>query len=232
MGLTAILLNWKRPDNVRRIVQEYERYAAITRIVVFNNGARLDGLRSSKLVLVEASSNMGLYPRFAMAGLAQTEAIFHTDDDLLVPEGTLLTLYDHWTRAPFTCQGVQGRRADERGYNGENVWGEVEVVLTRALVSHRITNLRALELTPRFADLACVPMGNGEDILLSFVASSLSGRKNMAHKLPFQELPDKGRSVAISVCWPDHYKHRSAVVRRCLRVVHNGGTARSPASAH
>jgi hypothetical protein len=169
-----------------------------------------------KCVLVEASRDLGLYSRFAAASLSPTEAIFHTDDDLAVPEATLTALYRRWDGARLSCHGLFGRVAFP-SYRYGNVFGPVEVVLTRAVVCSRRVNKVALAATEYFTDLQSVPKGNGEDIILSFASMSLSRRPNVAYSLPMTNYPDQA-ALAIHRRWPGHLRHRRRVVRRCRQV--------------
>jgi hypothetical protein len=216
--LTIITLNWARPDCVLANLQRYASYGIVDRVICFNNGPPLrcpsDLLR--KCVLVEASTNMGVYPRLAIASLAETEALFHTDDDLWVPEATLEMLFESWRRAPSSCHGLYGRVAYP-AYEARNVFGQVEVVLTRAVVCSRRVNNAALSATPLFDDIVGVPRGNGEDIILSFAAMALSRLLNVSYCLPAVDYPVP-ESTAIHLRWGNHVCHRRRIVARCRQV--------------
>ena len=216
--LTVVMLNFARPHFAMRNIHLYASYGLVKNILCFNNGAPL-AKRSSlpgKCVLVEATADMGVTSRLAMASLATTEAVFHTDDDIAVPENTLRILYDHWTRAKSSCHGLHGRVAYPRYLFG-NVFGPVEVVLTRAVVcSLRVNNL-ALSVTDLFRDLPAKPRGNGEDIILSFAALAASKTPNTAYPLKAMDYPSCD-AVAIHKTWPGHLEHRRRVVNRCREV--------------
>lgn len=216
--LTIVTLNWARPECTLRNLATYATYAAVDRIICFNNGARLafPSRLPAKCLLVEASENIGVLPRLAMGALAATPAILHTDDDLLLPESTIYRLLNCWQAAPASCHGIFGRRAYPR-YVAGNVFGAVEVVLTRALMCSPDVNNRALSVSTRFDDLGGVPRGNGEDIMLSFAAMSLSGSLNFAHPLPVHNYADQD-AVAIHRQWRGHFEHRQRVVQRCREI--------------
>jgi hypothetical protein len=220
--VTVVMLNWARPANVLKNIARYSSYAIVDQILCFNNGPPLDcvALSSSKCVLIEASRDLGLYTRFAIAALAGTDAIFHTDDDIAVPEPTVEKLYDRWTEAPLNCHGLHGRAVHD-GYDGTAAFGRVEVVLTRALMCSIRTNNIALSFKSDFDDFACVPAGNGEDIVLSFAAMHVSRRLNYAYKLEAEEYPDppsQCQAIAIHSRWPGHFDHRREIVRRCREI--------------
>lgn len=222
--LTVVLLNWARPENVLRNIGMYAGFSIVKQVICFNNGAPLacDKL-PPKAVLIEASQDVGLYSRFAAASLATTEAVLHTDDDLFVPEPTLSHLYHSWLQRPGNCHGLYGRSVHQ-GYDPRDAFGEVEVVLTRALVCSRRISVAASHATPRFEDLACEPVGNGEDIILSFAAMADSRQPNRSYPLPHVNYPgfggkdDAAKSTAIHLRWPGHRAHRGRVVERCREV--------------
>lgn len=223
--LTVVMLNWRRPHNVLQNLRHYAAFNIVHRVICFNNGPRLryHGRLPDNVVVIEASQDLGLYSRLATGALATTSAVFHTDDDLLVPESSLMALYDRWCEEPNSCHGLHGRNAVTE-YDPKNQFGRVDIVLTRALICSRAVNDVALAATPYFADLGSVPVGNGEDIILSFAASFLSGVRNAAYDLSYVEQPDRNDDaagvavVAIHKRWPGHLQHRTNVVVRCRNV--------------
>jgi len=215
--LTVVTLNWARPAFLLENLRHYAACRIVDQILCFNNGAPLDRRAvPSKCVLVEASCNLGLYPRFALGALARTEAIFHTDDDILVPEASLETLAYCWQAAPGSCHGLFGRVAQPT-YRFGNVFGPVEVVLTRAVVCGRRANNAALSATPMFDDLPGKPHGNGEDIILSFAAMATSRTLNLAYRLSARQHGHED-ATAIHRSWAGHLQHRQRVVERCRSV--------------
>jgi hypothetical protein len=228
--LTVIMLNWARPNFALRNMHLYASYKLVKHIVCFNNGAPFVDPKDlpRKCVLVEASADLGLTSRLAAASLASTEAVFHTDDDIAVPESTVQALYQSWTKGKLSCHGLYGRTAYPT-YRYGNVFGMVEVVLTRAVVcSVRVNNL-ALSVTDLFNDLSGKPRGNGEDIILSFAGLAASRKPNIAYPLTAMNYPACD-GVAIHKRWAGHLEHRGRVVSRC-REVFFGHAARRVACA-
>jgi hypothetical protein len=215
--LTVVTLNWARPYYLITNLRRYASYRIVDQVLCFNNGPALKvGRLPQKCVLVEASENMGVYPRLALASLARTDVIFHTDDDICVPETTLEILLGSWRHAPGSCHGLHGRVARPK-YQLGDVFGPVEIVLTRALLCSRRVNNTALSSTPLFDDIVGVPRGNGEDIILSFAAMAMSRSLNFAYRLDAEDHPVDA-DTAIHRRWPGHIKHRQRVVRRCRKV--------------
>jgi hypothetical protein len=211
------MLNWARPAYTVANLCRYDSYSVVSQVLCFNNGPSLRGLASipKKCTLIEASRDVGLYSRLAAASLAGTDAIFHTDDDLAVPETTMRALFEAWQKARLCCHGLYGRVV-RPVYQRGNAFGQVEVVLTRALLCSRLVNNAALSAVHLFEDLVSVPRGNGEDIILSFAAMASSRSLNYAYRLPSEEFPRDG--YAIHRRWPSHFKHRESVVSRCREV--------------
>jgi hypothetical protein len=216
--ITVIILNWARPQNTVANLNRYASYRLVSQILCFNNGPSLRrfGPLPQKCVLVEASRDLGLYSRFAAASLAKTDAVLHTDDDIFVPEATVEALYKFWRGAPHCCHGLFGRSV-RPVYQTNNVFGPVEVVLTRALICSRMTNNWALSAVHLFDDLRSEPHGNGEDIILSFAAMALSRTLNFVHRLPSQDYPDYTENAIHRRC-PNHLQHRQSVASRCRQV--------------
>ncbi len=212
--LTLVILNWKRPKNVTRIVETQRHYRAIERIIVWNNNPDMP-FESEHAEVLNCDSDMGLFSRFTAAAMADTDAVMIQDDDLLVPKATVDELYEQWRREPGVIHGTFGRNIEGKVYRAKNEFGRTDIVLTRCLVVHRDHCLAVLEKRHLFADLPGVPVGNGEDIILSAVAFNKSGRGNRTYRLPTTELP---QPHAISK-WRGHLNHRTQIVRRCIEVL-------------
>jgi hypothetical protein len=211
--LTLIMLNWKRPAQLARIVERQRSYAAIERVIVWNNNPA-QPLTLEHADVINCNRDHGLFTRFAAAALAPTDAVLLQDDDILVPEATVQALYETWRREPGVLHGTHGRQIDGQRYVLRDAYGVVDVVLTRCMIAHRDLCLEALRHQPCFADLRGTPSGNGEDIVLSAVAFSRTRRGNRAYRLPFENLPEPH---AISRR-PNHQEHRNQVVRRCIDI--------------
>ena len=216
------MLNWRRPRYVEFNVAQYIDYSLISEVLVFSNaGSTLNFCSIAKQpTLIIANADLGLYTRYAAAVLARNECILHVDDDILVPEPTVERLYSHWCSDPEICHSLHGRNV-QAGYSREDVFGSVEVVLTRCLMVSRTLCAHALAHVHTFDDMVCEPYGNGEDIILSFTAVQQSGRLNRAHRLPFTNHPGYGEDevghdcVSVHRRWPGHQRHRERLISRC-----------------
>jgi hypothetical protein len=224
-GISLIILNWKRAGNVINNINHYMSYRLVDEIILFNNNPDFDlkDIGNDKITVIESSRNLGLFPRYAAAGLARNSCILHCDDDLFLPEATVNQLYRHWTNNKHICHGLEGRRVGHE-YNTDNAIGEVQIVLTRCLMVSRFNCLSALLFSTYFEDMPGEPKGNGEDIILSYIAMHNSRQFNRTYKLGYSNYPDyidkqDGTSDSIHRSFPFHVQHRTAVAKRCSKLL-------------
>lgn len=221
--ISLVMLHWARPAYVTELLTKYSRYQKVSEVLLFANSPPpcLAAVHPAPTV-IHATRDLGLYSRFAAAALASNPCILLVDDDLFVPEATLNSLFDYWSADAAVCHALQGRDVSD-GYAPRDAFGQVEVVLTRCLMASRSLCIAALQHAHAFDDLHPEPQGNGEDILLSFTAMAESGRRNVAYRLPFENLPGYGEvehnanTVAIHKRWPHHFDHRERLIERCRR---------------
>ena len=225
-NISLIILNWKRVNNVINSVNHYMSYKLIDEIIIFNNNPDLDLRRffNSKITIIESSKDMGLYSRFASAGLAKNHCILHCDDDIFIPEITVNELYRNWQKNKTICHGIEGRLIKNE-YNTNNVIGDVHVVLTRCLMASKANCLSAFEFTIYFDDLYSEPTGNGEDIILSYVSMHNSKNFNKTYNLKYfnysdyRDKPD-GSSDSIHRIFPNGISIiEHLFIRRCRKLL-------------
>lgn len=224
MALSAVILNWKRPENVRLIVDSLKQLELIDDVIVWNNNpAAVFEQRDAKIV--NASHDFGLYTRFAAVCLARHEAVLIQDDDLLLPQETVERLFETWHGNPATLHGIFGRAPRRDGSYGRRISksGRAPIVLTRALITKRVYGADFFRYCTQFADLQQKgnPLGNGEDIIFSYVVMHESGKLNHIHRFPFTELPSP---YAIhDRNWQEHRSHRTLIMEACEKWLHEAG---------
>lgn len=207
--LTLIMPSWKRPDQAAAILQQQRQYELISRVICWNNNPDVH-LQIPGVECINCDRDQTLYTRFAAAALASTDIVLLQDDDLVVPESSINRLYEHWRAEPGVIHGTQGRNVAGGVYRAIDVFGPVDIVLTRCLVMHRDLCLEALRYWPFFRDLP----GDGEDIVLSAAAYNRTRRPHRAHELPYTNLAEPH---AISGK-PDHVRNRTKFVTRSIEV--------------
>ncbi len=215
-NVTGVMLNWKRPTNVARILSSWQASGIVSEAIVWNNNPGAT-FRHQWANVINAAQDMGLYTRFAATCLASNDCVLIQDDDLELPTDSLRALVDAWNDDPDIIHGVFGRAPKPDGSYARNFGGDVEspIVLTRVLVAHRRYASRFFQVAPAFDEVQREgqPAGNGEDIIFSCVAMRESGRLNRVHRIAVNELPAPhsihGRN------WKGHVAHRTRLLRAC-----------------
>ena len=217
-GVTGVLLNWKRPDNVARIVAGWRASGIVDEGIVWNNNPDVTLSLDGWATVVNATRDLGLYTRFTAACLARNECVLIQDDDILLPAESIATLHEAWRSRPDILHGVFGRAPNARGrYVVRDLIGaDVPVVLTRALLTHRLHAARFFEFAAAFEALqrGGRPQGNGEDILFSYAVMRHSGRLNRTHRVPVLELPSPDAINARHR--RRHFAHRMQLMDACI----------------
>ena len=98
--VTAVLLNWRRPDNIPAIVTSILAYDFVDEVIVWNNSnKRLSGPWTELVRVFEATMNIGCYARYIAARfMSHNDLIYTQDDDYLV--GNMGDLYEAALRQP------------------------------------------------------------------------------------------------------------------------------------
>jgi hypothetical protein len=214
--ITGVILNWKRPLNVERILHGWRVGGLVAEAIVWNNNPDAP-FRHDWAKVVNAGQDLGLYTRFAAACLAQHACVLIQDDDLELPTDSLRQLYAAWQRDPEVLHGIFGRGPKPDGSYAQNLLGDMEVpiVLTRMLLASRHYAAQFFEVAPTFDRIQRdgSPIGNGEDILFSYVVRRESGSLNRVHRIPVHELP---APHSIHIRYRNaHVAHRTRLMRAC-----------------
>ena len=97
MMITAILLNWKRPENIIKTIKSIRDQSIPIKICLWNNNPD-DKTRYDVDIQIDSPNNFKCYPRWMMASLVETDYIFTLDDDLMLNDNNvikdILTFYD------------------------------------------------------------------------------------------------------------------------------------------
>lgn len=82
MKATALLLNWKRPDNLKNIISNLRKQTVGVEIFLWNNNPDDHGEYDVDMK-IDSGKNLMCYPRWFMGSFASTEYVFSLDDDLI-----------------------------------------------------------------------------------------------------------------------------------------------------
>lgn len=84
---TALLLNWKRPDNLEKIINRLRQQSVPVDIFLWDNNPT----RQFDVDLhIRSDHNLMCWPRWFMANYANTEFVFSLDDDLIPNNNSLI----------------------------------------------------------------------------------------------------------------------------------------------
>ena len=182
---SLILLNYKRPQNVQKIVDAMKDFACINEIIISNGDvANSINYIDEKVKIYDDYNDLnGVYSlelRFICGLRATNENIIIMDDDVYIVEDEFNKLVAEYHRNPNRIVGYFGRNID-KGYNGENAVGDVDIVLTRLLVCQKKLCSLFFICKPMIEHIykKGEPYGNGEDIFFSFIGSIYYKRKHV-----------------------------------------------------
>src|SRR5690348_4365396 len=113
---SLLLLNWKRPGNLSRILAMEQSYKHVAEILVFNNNSDEPFHHAHpKVKVLNASTDFGLRSRWILAALAQSECLIFQDDDILLPETTVRGFIQELSRDRLRIYSLHGRNPGPRG---------------------------------------------------------------------------------------------------------------------
>ncbi len=221
-AVTVVLLNWQRPQNIAAVLDSIASQTVPAQVCLWNNGEPLP-VREHPLVkaYVESSRNLGCFPRWALAALADTEFVCSMDDDLLFKDPRVLEdgVAACREECPDGIVGFFGWSEVEakdyrhgRHHNGTTTGTRCDVVKGRFMLFRRALLERVPMEIPPLAGLDGVSHRE-DDLYLSLCISG--GRKDW-HRIParlgkrWKELPQRGASASAQ---PGHYRRRDRAVR-------------------
>jgi len=81
MKVTALLLNWKRPENMKAVIDGIRSQSVPVEIILWNNNPD-DKTDYKADIQINSSENLICWPRWLMMAHAKGDYIFTNDDDL------------------------------------------------------------------------------------------------------------------------------------------------------
>ena len=102
MNVTGVILNWKRPANVARILEGWESGNVVTEAIAWNNNPE-SSFRHHWAKVINCSRDLGLYTRFAAACLASNDCVLIQDDDLELSADSIPRLVAAWREGSGYC---------------------------------------------------------------------------------------------------------------------------------
>jgi len=204
-SVTAIILSFKRPQNLERICTNLRKSGIVSEIIIWNNNPDLT-IKSKRDVVINSSKNFKPFTRYAAVMLASNDTIIFQDDDLLCSPKDVVALHSEFTRNENRIYGFFGRNLENsKLIPNVDFYGEVDIVLGRFTLFSK--NL----LSKVYGDyLKLGPIERGDDIAFSL----LTGQKHFCMKTTVLEL-DPQHKVGLA-SEPDHIKKRQEMIDRIL----------------
>lgn len=228
--ITAVLLNWKRPDNWKKILPNLLACDLIDEILIWDNSGTLVLPKLPRVVVVRSEQNFGTFPRYHLAQMAKNETIYFQDDDLEVSARTIEALYKKLTASRNTGGashlGLFPRDLIDGNYVvsvAQRDGGQCDILagrctmfdrsivpeffkfLNRRAILKQIDWVRNLGMNPTYAD----------DIIFSYACHYCTSLRPMAFKLAYSELP-----APEGLCDdPRHYEMRKNMAAICQRII-------------
>lgn len=90
--VTAILLNWHKPDQVARVIECLKAQTVDISIILWDNAQGCDVYPDDERLdmHIRAGRNLGCFPRWLLASMCETPYICSIDDDLLLSDVDVL----------------------------------------------------------------------------------------------------------------------------------------------
>lgn len=215
MKVSLLILNWKRSENLKLILDKECNYGCIDEVLVFNNNKEVVFSHAhAKVKVLNASFDFGLRTRWILGALAKNDCLVFQDDDIILAEEAFSQFVDALEHEPNRAYSLHGRNLGiNQGYTQEPAVGEVAIVLTRATCIHKKQIPLILECERRYmAEHDGLPDRNGEDIFLSYCLASCYGKKHLIMPARHRNLPSP---YAIS-SEANHLLQRSQLIKKLL----------------
>lgn len=225
--VSVSLLNWNRPKNVDNILNIYTQYDVIDDIIVYNNNIKNKYFYKHPKVRVVNSKTNDLRNRYRGAVLAKNKAVLIQDDDILLPEDTIISLANNLLKEPYKLHGIFGRNIGPR-YTYEslrNFGPEVDIVLTRAVMSKRSMSKKFLKYTSPLDYLfknnsqGEVEWNNGEDIVLSLLIEDIYDTKPSVYNLKYKDFEDSTSNDIAIHKRKNHEKFRTKIIEQYVNKI-------------
>ena len=208
--VTACLLSWRRPDNIRLIVESLSPLEFIDEILVWNNNPEVQlSFSLPKVRVISSSENLGCAARYLCAAQARHEVVYTQDDDALVLD--VAERYESFVADPSRiAHGLSEwhyrRRAEYVHPDGHLAmlgWGSFFLASWITVLDHLPARVRESALFRREADKYFT-------IGLARQHNTMLGR--------IQQLP--GHSDVRTALWrqPEHSEMSALAVREALRL--------------
>jgi hypothetical protein len=88
-NITAVLLNWKRQENITKTIKSIRDQSIDIKICLWNNNSE-DKTKYDVDLQIDSPNNFKCYPRWMMASLIESDYLFTLDDDLILSDSNVI----------------------------------------------------------------------------------------------------------------------------------------------
>jgi len=180
--VSVVFLSWKRPNNVRQILDSYSQYESIDEVIVWNNNKNIFlNYQHPRVKIVNTNVDFSLSSKFMACSLAVNDTIIMQDDDILVSEQNMLDMTSRLQSGDLIT--YEGRMITDTGeysycdaYRISKVEEDtiVDVTLTRCVCFEK--RIVPYVITAHVQLMNSKPIDNGEDIFLGYCIRSRGGK--------------------------------------------------------
>ena len=198
MKFSVGLLSWKRIQNIKDIVDEYIFHDdLIDEIIIWNNNPdehiefEGDDYSIVKVVNCKNPEDFGLITRFCVGTLSKNPMIILHDDNLILPEESLIKLRDEWIKDPTCFHTFFGRSPNFiNEYAIEIKEGKAEICGRCYAIDRKLCGLVLHEYWNLEEHERQLIHTKGDDILASYVLTHYTGNLHSVHDIPYVQLDD------------------------------------------
>lgn len=218
--ITVVTLHWKRTENTHKVIASLKNSRLVNDVIVWNNNPDVHFTSEPWVRVVNTSQDFTLNTRFAAALFAKNDTILTLDDDNLIPEDSIKKLYEAWKASPEIIHTLDGRRPTEQNEYAHDVFignpaaiTEAQMSMTRCAMYKKeyaaLYFVHAPKIRGAMEHSAC--LGNGEDILLSYIVRSIAKKLHKVYRIPRTELPATNAIHHRT----GHKEFRTQLMRKC-----------------
>lgn len=187
MSATAIVLNWKRPNNLKLILENLKDHPYIHEIIVWNNNSESPVVTEKAKVIQGNQDNIfNMNCRWYAAMMASYPFVYMQDDDRLVSHELISEMYEAMIVDPNRQYGLDPRRLTNGQYDGnihfqsdphklEGPAEEAETILTGTTMFHTKCLPYVLHCLNRMENKNGIR--DGEDLFFSCALQKFFGQK-------------------------------------------------------
>ena len=214
---SLVVLNWQRPDNVRRILDRYVTFDGLDDIIVWNNNGSTPFRYAHSKVRCINSDEFGLNTRWLGCLLARQLCVIVHDDDLICNRATIDGLIAHHRADPdrtYTLHGRNPTSANQYADKVDHVEAptECDVHLTRVTCVNRRWVPRYFEALAAMGLEINPQRGGGEDIVISYAIRAATGRRPLVVPGSYEDLV---APQALANRYGSQVAERTRIMRAC-----------------